>query len=284
MRTRMMNGLANWLTAWLTSWLLLTLAPASAMAQTPVERGAYLVRGPAACGACHTNPAPGSPELGGGRRFAELAYTAIGANLTPDVETGIANWSDAELVNGLRNGKRPRGSTIGPPMPIATYRHLSDDDAQAIVAYLRSLKPVVNKTARSSYRVGLPGSYGPEVGKVAAVSASDPVAYGRYLATGVAGCMECHSKPGENGAADMENGLAGGGRQIRGPDGVALAPGLTPASIGFYSDDELRRIITSGVRPDGSKLQAAMPTAYFANMSASDVSAVIAYLRSLPKR
>ena len=254
-----------------------------AIAETPLERGAYLVRGPAHCGACHTNAAPGSPELGGGRRFAELAFTAIAANLTPD-ETGVAAWSDAELVNGLRNGKRPRGSLIGPPMPIGAYRGISDADARAIVAYLRRLKPAANKTARSSYRVPLPDSYGPIVTSVPAIDAGDPLAQGRYLAHSVAACMDCHSRPDGRGAPDMANGLGVGGMEIRGPEGVMIAPNITPSGIGFYTDEQLTRVITTGERPDGSKLKGAMPVAYYANMSAGDAAAIVAYLRTLPKK
>src|SRR5215469_8807224 len=73
-------------------------------------------------------------------------------NITPDPETGIGKWSDAEIVVALRDGKRPDGSIIGPPMPILMYRQLSDLDAAAIAAYLRSLKPVKNALARSQYK------------------------------------------------------------------------------------------------------------------------------------
>ena len=263
--------------------LVFCAVPAQAQ-QTPLERGAYLMKGPVACGHCHTNTTPGAPELGGGARFAALAYTAISANLTPDPETGITNWSDAELINGIRNGKRPRGSTIGPPMPITSYRGMSDDDVKAIVAYIRSVKPVVNKTARSGYRIQLPESYGLTVANVAAVSDADPVKYGDYVANALAACMDCHSKPGEGGAPDMVNGIGGGGRELRGPWGQAMAPNITPSGIGHYSDADLKKVIMTGERPDGSKLKGPMPVAYYANMSEKDVSAVIAYLKSLPKK
>ena len=255
-----------------------------AHAETVLERGAYLVKGPVACGNCHTNPAAGSPELGGGMRFAELAYTAIAANLTPDPETGITQWTDADLVNGLRNGKRPRGSTIGPPMPIMAYRGISDDDAKAIVAYLRSVKPVVNKTARSSYRIPLPDSYGPPVTSVAAVSDADPVAYGSYIVNHLAQCTECHSRPVEGGGVDRVNGLGAGGAQFRGPWGISMAPNITPSGIGYYTDEQLKKVITTGMRPDGSKLNPPMAVAYYANMTDKDLSAVVAYLRSMPKK
>ncbi len=259
-------------------------APLLARAETPQERGAYLVKSIAACGNCHTDSAPGAAELAGGMRFSELAYTARAANLTPDPENGVAGWTDDQLVRGLRDGKRPKGSTIGPPMPVTTYRSMSDDDARAIVAYLRSIPPRPNHVPHSTYRLPLPESWGPEVTTVAAPPDNDPVAYGRYLASGLGQCMDCHSRRGENGLPDFVNGLAAGGAELRGPWGVSLAPNITPNGIGYYSDDELRKVITTGVRPDGSKLNPPMPVAYYANMTAKDLSAIIAFLRSLPKK
>lgn len=263
--------------------LSMAAAPAVPRAETPLERGTYLMKSIVACGACHTNPAPGSSELAGGQRFSDIAFTAHAANLTPDPETGIGAWTDEQVIAGFREGRRPRGSTIGPPMPISMYRGVSDEDARAIVAYLRALKPVMNKVPRSTYRIPAP-DYGPPVGPVASVPSYDPVKYGAYLATALGHCMECHSRRGEGGAPDLASGLGAGGAEFHGPWGVSLAPNITPSGIGHYSDDELRKIITTGFRPDGSKLNPPMPVAYYANMRDADVAAIIAYLRSLPKK
>jgi cytochrome c553 len=130
----------------------------------------------------------------------------------------------------------------------------------------------------------LPESWGPEVKSVAAVSDADPIAYGKYVTHNLAFCMECHSKPGEGGLTDMVNGLGAGGAQIRGAAGLAIAPNITPSGIGHYSDDDLKKVIKTGVRPDGSKLNVAMPWQYYSNMSDKDLSAVVAYLKTLPKK
>jgi mono/diheme cytochrome c family protein len=259
------------------------IAPTVARAETPVERGAYLVKHVVACGACHTNPAPGSPELAGGQKFSTIAFNAYAANLTPDPETGIGSWTDEELIAGFREGRRPHGSIIGPPMPVAMYRAISDDDAKAIVAYLRSLPAVVNKTPRSSYRIRLPANYGPPLGHVAAVAPSDTKNYVAYVAS-LAHCMACHTRRGEDGAPDFANGLGAGGTEFRGAWGVSLAPNITPSGIGHYSDDDLRKLITTGIRPDGSKLKPPMPIASYARMTDTDVSAIIGYLKALPKK
>src|SRR5690349_85744 len=169
------------LRAGMTAALLLT-GIATASAETPLERGTYLMSSIVACGNCHTPQTPQGPvagkELAGGTKFQEGFGVAVAPNITPDPETGIGKWTDAQIITAIREGKRPDGTTIGPPMPIALYRNMADDDVQAVVAYLRAAPPVVNKVEKSQYKVPLPPAYGPPVTKVAAPSKSDKVAYG----------------------------------------------------------------------------------------------------------
>src|SRR5207237_7421791 len=105
-------------------------------------------------------PATGR-ELSGGFEFDDPGLGHIvGTNITPDKETGIGNWTEAQIVTALRDGKRPDGTLIRPPMPIPVYRQLSDGDAAAIAAYLRSVKPVRHKVGQAPSKVPLPPSYG----------------------------------------------------------------------------------------------------------------------------
>ncbi len=127
----------------------------SVLAQTPLERGRYLMQAVAACGNCHTpqdrnGPKPGM-ELAGGLPFDEPGFKAYASNITPDPETGIGRWTDAQIVIAIREGKRPDGSLIGPPMPFEQYRGISDRDVAAIVAHLRSVPPVKNAVRKSDY-------------------------------------------------------------------------------------------------------------------------------------
>src|SRR5262245_42349771 len=142
----------------------------TAAAQTPLERGKYLMQGIVACGNCHTQNTPQGPmpgmELAGGTKFEEGFGISYAANITPDPETGIGKWTDEQIIAAIRDGKRPDGSIIGPPMPSVLYRDVSDEDVKAIVAYLRSVKPVVNKVPKAEYKVPLPPSYGPPVTSV----------------------------------------------------------------------------------------------------------------------
>ena len=123
---------------------------ATVQAQTALERGKYLVEGIVGCGNCHTPQGPNGPifsrALSGGPPLEEPnVFTALPSNITPDPETGIGKWTDAQLKLAIREGKRPDGLLIGPPMPFYYYRHISDADLDAIVAYLRSVPAISNK-------------------------------------------------------------------------------------------------------------------------------------------
>jgi mono/diheme cytochrome c family protein len=259
----------------------------SASAETLLERGTYLVQSIVACGNCHTpqtpdGPAPGM-ELAGQFLIEMPEFTAHAPNITQDVETGIGAWSDAEIITAIREGRRPDGSLIGPPMPIALYREVSDRDVQAIVAYLRQVPAVRNEVPRSEYRIPLPPSYGPPVAEVPEVPRDDAVAYGAYLAGPLGHCIECHT-PMTEGHPDFEHRLGAGGFVFDGPWGRSVSANITPHpedGIADYSDADIKRVITQGLRPDGSRLMPPMGIAYYANLSEADLDALVAYLRSL---
>ena len=125
--------------------------PGAQTAADKVKRGEYLVA-IAACADCHTPGALlGKPEMdklysGGsvGLQIPELG-TFFPPNLTPDNDTGLGKWSEEEIVKAVRTGVRPNGSQIAPVMPVNWYAKLTDEDAHAIAAYLKSLTPISNK-------------------------------------------------------------------------------------------------------------------------------------------
>jgi mono/diheme cytochrome c family protein len=168
-------------------------------------------------------------------------------------------------------------------MPMGLYRGISDSDAKAIVAYLRSVPPVKNEVPKSTYRIPLPPAYGPPVGEVADVTPGVTAEYGAYLAGPIAHCMECHTPMGERGP-DFENRLGAGGFEFHGPWGVSVTSNLTPHEDGLAgrSDEDIAKMITTGTRPDGTPMLPPMGYNYYANMSPEDVKAIIAYLRTLP--
>lgn len=259
--------------------------PAAAQDAALLERGRYLVEVTGACGNCHTPMGPQGPlpgrNLAGGTVFDEPPFRAVASNITPDPETGIGRWTDAQIATAIREGKRPDGSLIGPPMPIGFYRGLADRDLAAMVAYLRTVPPVRNATERSVYRITLPPSYGPPVASVPP-PADNPVARGAYLAGPVAHCLECHT-PMTGGHPDM-NRLGAGGMEFRGPWGVSVARNITPHAngLGGWTDAEIIRAVTEGVSRDGRQLAPPMAFWAYRNMTRQDLTDLVAYLRSMP--
>ena len=259
----------------------------SASAETPLERGTYLMNSIVACGNCHTPKGPddkalAGKELSGGDPIDSPVFHAMPANITPDKDTGIGKWTDDQIVTAIREGKRPDGTIIGPPMPIPFYRAMSDTDVHAIVAYLRSVKPIANPIAKSTYKIPLPPAYGPPVTHVADVPHTDHVAYGRYLATGLGHCMDCHTTA-VAGRADMTR-MGAGGNVFGSPNGgTILSANLTPGNpngVAGWTNQQVKDAITTGNRPD-RPLVRLMAFDWYKNMSNNDLNDLVAFLRSL---
>jgi mono/diheme cytochrome c family protein len=130
----------------------------TARAESAIERGKYLVD-VGGCLDCHT---PGyffgKPDmaryLAGSEVGFELPGLGVfhGPNLTPDKETGLGDWTEEEIIAALQTGIRPDGRILAPIMPWRAFAKLTNADARAIAAYLKSLPPVKNKA---------PGPFGP---------------------------------------------------------------------------------------------------------------------------
>ncbi|MAQ83456.1 MAG: cytochrome C [Maritimibacter sp.] len=256
----------------------------TAIAEPSVERGEYLVRGPMGCGNCHTPMGPEGyvPDMELAGRLVEQndMFTAIAPNITPAGPVG--DWSDEDLARAIREGIRPDGSIIGPPMPFVFYRGIGDDDLMSVVMFLRTVPGVDNDAGKSTYNIPLPPAYGPPVESVTPPEAAVTVEYGEYVAGPLAHCMECHTPMGPQGPM-VDTDLGRGGFEFHGPWGTSVASNLTPSEDGIagYSDDELKAMITEGVRPDGSRMLPPMPYGHFAAMTDTDLDAVVAYLRQL---
>jgi mono/diheme cytochrome c family protein len=256
-------------------------------AASPIERGRYLVEVLGACGNCHTPKGPQGDlpgkHLAGGVRVTEEFGTWVTPNITPDLETGLGRWTDEEAIRAIREGRGRDGKTLGPPMPFSLYRRLADTDVKAMVAYLRTVKPVQNVVPRSRYTIPLPPSYGPPVSGVPDPPRQDPAKYGEYLAGPVAHCMECHT-PWVQGRPDTTR-LGAGGLAFPGPWGVSYTANLTPdadTGLGNWKDGE---IIASlyGVRRGGGRVMPPMPTQHYAQgIAEEDLRAIMTYLRTLP--
>jgi mono/diheme cytochrome c family protein len=260
----------------------LVLMSGAASSETPVERGNYLVNTVLTCGNCHSPKGPpqaiAGKDFSGFLEFDEPPFKVTAPNITPDKETGIGNYTDAQLKTVLRKGIKRDGSGF--------YEIMTERDLNAVVAYLRSLKPVSHKVPDPIYKMpqGHPIPPGGEK-PFTEPMLNDKVKKGFYLAT-IAHCMECHTPFGERGR-DFTNKLGAGGAEFPGPWGVSVSRNITSSKakgLGNWTDAEIKRAITQGVSRDGSKLKGPMGYEYYAKMTAADLDAVVAWLRTLPAK
>jgi mono/diheme cytochrome c family protein len=273
---------------------VLAMPERAASAETLLQRGAYLTNSVAACGRCHT-PRDGNSlpvagmEMAGGTEFddPDLGHV-VAPNITPDPETGIGRWTQAQIVNAIRNGVRPDGTIIGPPMPFSAYDDLSDRDVNAIAAYLRTIKSIRHTVAKSQYKMALPESHGPTVTHVNEPKRADRLAYGAYLAGPVAHCIGCHTPLREGGQQLDRKRAFAGGRPLHPygqPGAVVMSRNISPDpddGIGKWTDTQVKRATTAGIRPDGTHISPTMPYPWYKGMAPADLDAIVAYLRTVP--
>lgn len=268
----------------------LALLMSPAFGETLVERGAYLVNSVMVCHNCHTPRGPNGLDLsralsGGPQTFDEPDYKVVGSNITPDKETGIGSWSDAELKKFLVTGIKPNGVKAAPIMPYEFYTVLTARDLDALVAYLRSVPPVRREMPAPEYRKASKPETPTYSGKqMTDTDMSDKLSRGRYLLS-ISHCLECHTPEGPSAVHDFVASTGKGGRPFKGPWGESQSANITShptAGLGQWSDDEIKRAITQGVARDGRKLKPPMAYAAYATMTAQDLDAIVAFVRTIP--
>ena len=251
-----------------------------------VKRGDYLVNTIMTCGNCHSPKGPKGDIPGkhfsGGLTWDEPPFKVTASNITQDKDTGIGKWSDADIKKLLRDGVRPDGTPIAPVMPTGFYGIITDHDMNAIVAYLRTLKPIKNKVSDPVYRFPAPRQIFPGSEKpYTEAMLKNKVKNGFYLAT-IGHCMECHT-PLEKGHHDWAK-TGTGGMEFPGPWGKSVSANITQSKdkgIGSWSSTEIKRAITKGVGKDGKHLKPPMGFGYYDHMKASDTNDIIAWLRTV---
>src|SRR6476469_4533851 len=119
------------------SFVAIIAVQSAAVAQTPTERGSYLVNTIMTCGNCHTPKGPPAAVAGkdfsGGLTWDEPPFKVTAPNITQDKETGIGAWTDAQIKTMLLTGKNPHGVQEAEVMPTAFYPILTPGDLDAIV-------------------------------------------------------------------------------------------------------------------------------------------------------
>jgi mono/diheme cytochrome c family protein len=270
------------------AWVL--LLPAQAFAQSPMERGAYLVNAVMACDGCHTPRGPTGLNMarrfsGGSQVWDEPAYTVRGSNITQDVETGIGSWSVDDIKKLLTEGIRPNGVPVAHQMPYPFYKVLTPDDLQAVAVYVKSVPAVRNEVPPPVYKTASHTELIPGAEKsIGAAVPADPVQRGFYLAT-IAHCMECHSRK-PDGTQDYKTWQGKGGYMFKGPFGQVPARNISShkeKGIGAWTDAEIRVALVQGVDRNGRSFHLPMARhIYFSKMTPQDLDAIIAWVRTIP--
>ena len=294
-------------------------APALTAAQA---RGKYLVDVVIACPECHTprgemgrflpgkylsgDNATNSPAPNCLFRNMPGTECIYPRNLTND-ETGLKNRTDAEIKKMIMEGKRPAATAGGmeealhPIMPYYVLKNMTDADADAIVAYLRTVPPVVNMVPRRGASFDLPMPVPPiNMANVPTPSAAyaDVAAAtrGRYLATQTGLCVECHTKHLMGPTALDETKFFQGGEDFTGPLGPMIpirAKNLTPdmmTGLGSWTIAQIVAVLKEGKDKDGKGICPPMPVgklgetmmAGYGNLTDQDANDIAHYLKSIP--
>ena len=264
--------------------------PAATAALTPAQRnarGAYLARA-GDCMACHT--VRGGAQYAGGRVIRTAFGDIITPNITPDVATGIGNWSADDFWRALHHGKGKDGRLLYPAFPYTSYTHLTRDDADALYAWMRSVPAVRQHSVPHSLRFPYNQQWAlaawralyfrPGVYRVDTAQSVD-WNRGAYLVNGLGHCSACHSP---------RNGLGAEGANLSGGmlDGLGwYAPELTFGEASgkpAWSQDDLAAFLKTGVSPHAtaSGPMAEVVRASLQHLNDADVNAMAQYLRSLP--
>ncbi len=249
------------------------------------------------CNHCHLNP---STKLLSGKKMDDVP-TALGIfysrNITKHLTKGIGSWTDGELAYLLRTGIQ-RDGDFTPAMVMLP--RLDDDDILSIIAYLRSDDPTVqpseveNKDSKPTLfakflaRIGAfkPSAY-PTQPQKAPNLATEKVAYGKYLATSVLGCSDCHSADfATNDPANPENskGFMAGGNLLLDVNGRETpSPNITPdkeTGIGSWSEQDFIQTLKTGFTPAHKPMR--YPMQRYFELKDEEIAAIYAYLRTVP--
>jgi mono/diheme cytochrome c family protein len=267
--------------------LAFALVAGSAAGQD-ARRGEYIAA-LGGCVACHTEDKKGAVPFAGGRALKTPFGTFFGPNITPHPEAGIGRWTVANFFQAMRLGERPDGSHYFPAFPYPSFTRIGEKDLRDLWAYLRKLPPSprVNQPHELKFPFNVrllvagwkllffnPGTFEIDPKKAPQVN------LGAYIVQALSHCGECHTPRNLLGGPRRDRMLAGG----KGPDGKDL-PNLTPANLKKWSDAELKEFLQTGITPDMDSANSTMQEVIdntLSKMSAVDLNALVAYLRSLP--
>ena len=255
-----------------------------------IARGAYLAR-VGNCMGCHT--ARGGAEYAGGRGIETPFGVVYAPNLTPDRETGLGAWTEAELWRALHNGRSRDGRLLYPAFPYPSYTAVTREDAAALHAFLQSLPPVRQPNRAHELRFPYhlqaslavwralyfrPGEFKADPGRSAEWNR------GSYLVQGLGHCVACHSSRNWLGATPGSGALGGGLIPMQNWYAPSLAT-THEAGLADWSTEEISALLSTGFSPRGSAMGPMAEVVYRSTqyLSAEDARAMAVYLKALPQ-
>ncbi|MEO8546216.1 MAG: cytochrome c [Burkholderiaceae bacterium] len=255
-----------------------------------VARGAYLARA-GNCAACHTRQ--GGEPYAGGRAIETPFGTVYASNLTPDRSSGIGNWTSVDFWRAMHEGRAPDGRLLYPAFPYTSFTLVSQEDVDALFAYLRSLPAVAQENRAHAMR----WPYDSQLALAAwrtlyfkpTVFQNDPAHdsqwnHGAYLVQSLGHCNACHTARNLLGAVDERLALAGGTM----PMNNWYAPSLrqpTEAGLGQWALSDIVRLLGTGSAGNASVLGPMADVVFHGTqyLTQADLTAMAVYLKSLPQ-
>src|SRR5262245_47020981 len=265
-----------------------TGVPAGFTESDPLARGKYLSEA-ADCEACH--PTEHGERCACGRPFDTDFGTIYSPNITPDKETGIGDWTDADFIKAVHEGVAKNGTRLYPAFPYAAYTYMPEEDVLAIKQYLFAQPAVKNKAPENTLRFpfnqrGLMAIWGmlynPKERFQPVVEKSASWNRGAYLVESLGHCGDCHTPRTMLQALDNRKKFSGG--MAEGWRAYNLSSDKE-SGIGTWSAEEMETYLKTGHSQNKGSAFGPMAQAVhlsFQKLTATDVSAIVEYVRSVP--
>jgi mono/diheme cytochrome c family protein len=268
----------------------ITASPAQPRGAELVARGAYLAE-IGDCVACHT--APGGHPFAGGLAFRLPFGTIYSPNITPDPETGIGAWTDAEFVRAMRRGIGRHGEDLYPAFPYTSYALASTDDLLAIKAYLASLRPEAATPPQNDLLFPFNQRFVMRGWKLLfltaqpfAPDAQHDAAWNRgsYLVQSLGHCGECHTP--RNLLFARDGGAALSGALVEGQKAYNITPDKL-TGIGGWTTEALAAYLSTGHAEGHGTASGGMAEVIdlsLRHLSRPDLDGMVDYLQGIPAR
>ncbi len=257
-----------------------------------MSRGEYLVHA-GGCVDCHTEDGERAVPLAGGRALRTPFGIFYTPNITPDLATGIGNWTDEDFCNALWEGVNPDGDHYYPAFPYTAYTGISREDLLDMKAYLFSIDPVEKRVQEHDLALLVSsraaagawkllnfdaGRFVPSPGWSAAWNR------GAYLVRHLGHCGECHTPRDSLGAIQNDHEFAGNPSMPYDESSPNISSHRV-AGIGKWSTDDIEYFLDIGMLPDGDStggVMSAVVDKSTSKLTKEDRLAIATYLKSVP--